>query len=199
MLSTARPTPLRFAGFLATALGGLLLGLGALRDWAVVGFPGDKAGNLDVSVRGLDLWEGKLALAAGMLVLVGMLAMRMVPRVGAKRNLGLGILVLGLAAAAVAAEAWLRSGSRFGGTDAVEKLAHSLVPKLNRPFSVILAQIQAKFANYLRVDVKPGLYLTIAGGLLCVLGGALGVAWAKRQGAAAEPPKAEPEAGSVGA
>lgn len=195
MRSDEDTTPLRVTGFLVTALGGLLVGLGALREWAAVGIPGDTGHHLDVSVHGTDLWEGKVALAAGVLALIAVLAMRMFAN--RRRLLGFGIMLLGFAGALVAAEPWIRSGSRFGGADATERLARSLVPKLNRPFSLILAQIRAKLASYLRVDVKLGLYLTIAGGLLCIAGGALGVAWAKRTSSSAmHPPEEEPEAGS---
>jgi hypothetical protein len=199
MRSDESTTSLRVAGFLVTALGGLLLGLGALGEWAVVGFPGDAAGNLDASVHGSDLWEGKLALAAGVLALIGVLLMRRV-KSRPQRRLGIGIMLLGLVGALVAAETWIRSGSRFAGTDAItkniENVARALAAKVGRPFPEVLAQVQAEIERQLRIDVKLGLPLTIIGGVLCLAGGALGVAWARGGNSdAGVPQEDQPEAG----
>src|SRR5581483_483762 len=59
ILSTARPTRLRLAGFLTITLGGLLVGVGATLTWATVE-------PFDTPTKGVDLWEGRVALLAGL-------------------------------------------------------------------------------------------------------------------------------------
>ena len=162
MLSTSRPTPLRFAGFLALALGGLGMGLGALLTWATVGFRGDLAHRLDVQTKGVDVWEGKVVLAIGVATLVGIVAMRLLSTVAARRAAA-AILVLGLLASDLAAVDALRAQSRFVPTGPMWRMAGELM-KLD-----------------LRVDLSPGIWLAIAGGALGVLGGALSLVWSRSE------------------
>jgi hypothetical protein len=96
ILSTARPSAIRLWGFLFLVAGAIVTGLGAVLDWAILGFPGDEQGTLDVAVKGVDVWEGKVVLASAALALVGMLAMRLVERTGTRRAIAFGIATLGV-------------------------------------------------------------------------------------------------------
>ncbi len=53
IVSTARPPMIRLAGFLALTLGGLLVSLGSLMDWATVQ-------PFSTPTGGVDLWEGTI-------------------------------------------------------------------------------------------------------------------------------------------
>ncbi len=189
ILSTARPTRLRVAGFLCLALGGLLLGLGSLQRWAIVGFPQDTAHRLDVPTNGVDIWEGKLALAAGILILVGVIVLRLVGATR-RRAIALGVLLLGVAATAAALEAWARSDEVFGGAGSLDRIARARASRLGKPFAEVLAQLQAKFATQLQIRIGSGMWLTMAGGVLGAAGGILSLAWAKRQSLPTDAPPA---------
>src|SRR3989337_1721714 len=78
-LSTARPSRLRLAGFLTLAAGGAMLGIGAIRTWGSVGLSAEVAptGAVAGAIPGIDVGEGKLALAAAAVVLIGILALRL--------------------------------------------------------------------------------------------------------------------------
>ncbi|HZD80432.1 MAG TPA: hypothetical protein VE646_10400 [Actinomycetota bacterium] len=75
LLSTARPTRLRLAGFLALEWWGRLVARGSLRTWATVR-------PFRTGTAGIDLWEGELTLALGLSVLVGVIVMRMLAAPG---------------------------------------------------------------------------------------------------------------------
>jgi len=180
ILSTARPTKLRFAGFLTLALGGMLLGLGALLSWATVGFTRDAQGALDLPTKGIDVWEGGLALAAGVATLVGMVAMRLLRERRTRQVVAAAIIVLGLAATALAASDALRADARFGGTGGLDAIAHNLSSHLDQPYAEVRAELERQYGADLRVDLKPGIFLVIAGGLVAAAGGVLSILWANR-------------------
>jgi len=176
--STARPTPLRLWGFLLTTCGALLLGIGCTQDWAVLGFPGD-GGALDVPVKGVDIWEGLVALAASILALVGTLGLRLLRSRDARRALALTVVSLGALAMALALAVAMRADARFAGDDGVEPVAASLAERLGIPVEEARSRLLEELDLALEVTLGPGLWLTMAGGLLVVVGGSLSLAWAK--------------------
>jgi hypothetical protein len=178
-LSTARPTPLRFAGFLAITLGGVLVGLGSLLDWAVVGFPGSS--ELDVATRGIDVREGVVTLAIGATVLVLMIVVRLLTTDRSRRVAAAAIVVLGLAAASIAAADAAGLQTRFAATDRLPAIARGLARALDLPAEQVLATLRAEFADQLRVDAGIGLWLVIGGGIAAAAGGVLTLAWARRE------------------
>lgn len=196
ILSTARPTRLRLAGFLCLALGGLLLGFGATRNWAVVGFPGDAKGTLDLPWKGTDVWEGTLVLAAGAAVLILTVVMRLLRGSRGRRAVAGLIAVLGIWGTAVAGFDAIRANERFGGRNGLDAIARRLADVINQPFGKILADMQQRYGRALRVHLGSGILLTLAGGVLTVAGGILSLLWAKRQtGGAPQQPLAEGDAG----
>jgi len=190
LLSTARPTPLRLWGFLVLAVGALVAGLGALLDWAVIGFPSDTAGELDVPVKGIDVWEGKVVLAAAVLALVGQLALRTIRGREPRRAVAFGLATLGALILAIALSVVVRADARLGGSEGLDTLAADLAEQLDEPVDAVRAQLEERFADQLTVDLGIGVWVAALGGILVDVGGALNLAWVRRQ-----PPSVETGAG----
>ena len=175
--STARPTGLRVAGFACVALGAVLAGVGATREWATVGFAGDTEHRLDVPWNGIDGWEGKVVLLAATSALVVMLAMGISGSEGTRRALAIGLMLLGLLCIALPVSDAIRAESRFGEVEGVDKLAKSVAFKTGFTEEIASKQLEALIDRGLRVEVSPGLWLTVAGGVLLVAGGGLSLTW----------------------
>lgn len=188
LLSTARPTPVRLAGFLALSVGAVAAGAGAVRDWAVVGFPEDAAGAADVSFRGTDVWEGKVALLLAVGALVAMLALRLAQTAATRKAIAALLIAFGLTATALPLADAARAEDRFGGVGGLDRIARGLAARLDLPEDVVREQLEERFEALLRVEVRPGLWVSSAGGLLIALGGGLSLAWAVRR--AVPPPEA---------
>lgn len=178
-LSTARPTPLRLWGFLLTATGGALAGIGAVLDWAVVGFPSDAQRALDVPVKGIDVWEGKVVLVAALLALVGTVAMRLATGGRARMSLAVAVVVLGAIAAALALSVALRPEARLGGGEQLDEMAANLSEQLGGDETALREQLEQRFGDQLRVELGLGVWLSAAGGILVAGGGSLGLSWAR--------------------
>ena len=190
MMSTTRPTGLRLAGFAATALGGLLVGLGSILGWATVtiGGAGGTTGLPPIDTKGIDTLEGKLALLSGVLVLVAIPAMRLARAVAGRRSWAILIIVAGLAATGLAAKDLSRPTDRFGDLG-FEKVVKGISDTTGLPLQGLENRFRAQAKKLTHVSLGPGIYLVIAGGLLAAAGGGLGLAWANRT---TSPPTAEP-------
>ncbi|MGZ8599482.1 MAG: Trp biosynthesis-associated membrane protein [Actinomycetota bacterium] len=195
-LSTARPTPLRLAGFLCLAAGAVAAGVGATREWAAVGFSGDALGAADVSVRGTDVWEGKVVLFGAGVALVAMLAMRMSASGATRRWLALLILALGIACTVLPVLDAVRAEDRFGGREGIDRLASAIAVETGQEVETVRDVLLEQLERSLRVEVGPGAWLAAGGGVLLLVGGALGLVWARR-GPATGPPV--PDQGASGA
>lgn len=187
VLSTARPTPLRLAGFLCLASGAIAAGIGATRDWAVVGFPQDEAGAADVAFRGTDVWEGKAVLLVAVTALLAMLALRLSQGRATRKALAVLLIAIGVVVAALPFADALRSRERFGGGGGLDRMASVLAPRLDLPEDVVRRQLEEQYGASLRVEVAAGLWLSAAGGLLLACGGVLSLVWASRGPATAPP------------
>jgi len=186
--STARPTGLRLAGTACVALGAIAAGMGATREWATVGFTADAEHAADVSVHGIDVWEGKVVLFAAVAALLVMLAMRVSGSRGTRRGLAIALIVLGALCVALPLADAARAENRFGGVEGVDRLAKTLSVQLGLPEDVVRERLKDLLAEDLRVEISAGLWITVAGGVLLVAGGVLGLAWVRRDGAAATLP-----------
>lgn len=178
--STARPTALRFAGFACVALGAVIAGVGATREWAVVGFAADVERAADVSVHGTDVWEGKVVLFATVAALLVLLAMRISGSGSTRRGLAIVLIVLGALCVVLPVTAAVRADDRFGGVEGVDLLARTLSVELGLPEEVVRERLSDLLEQDLRVEIQPGLWLTAFGGVLLVAGGILGLAWVRR-------------------
>lgn len=187
-LSTARPSPLRLAGFLCLAAGALLAGIGSTREWAAVGFLGDLERALDTSWRGTDVWEGKVVLLGAFLALLGMVAMRLAPPAGTRRAIAMLVIPLGLICAALPLVDAARAEARFGGEQGADRLVAEIAGAVGQPEEVVREQFREELEADLRVDLGPGVWMTVGGGLLLIAGGFLSFALVRRRGQSDRPP-----------
>jgi len=186
--STARPTGLRLAGTACVALGAIAAGVGATREWATIGFTADVEHAADVSVHGIDVWEGKVVLFAAVAALLVLLAMRISGSCGTRRGLAITLIVLGALCVALPVADGVRAKDRFGGVEGVDRIAKTLSVQLGLPEEVVRERLADLLAQDLRVEISPGLWITVAGGVLLVAGGILGLVWVRRDGANATVP-----------
>jgi hypothetical protein len=178
VLDVSRPTPLRLFGFVFTALGGLLIALGSISDWATVVFLGQTFP--DSATPGIDVPEGKLVLTLAVLMLVGIVAMRLARTIGIRRLFAGGICVAAAAAITVAAFDVVRADDRFGGY-AVDKLAEQLSASSGIPLEQARTRVEAFIGTEGSVDIGLGLWLVLSGGVLGLVGGLLDLAWVGQQ------------------
>jgi hypothetical protein len=171
MLSTARPSSLRLVQFVVTALGGLLMGVGALLTWATVSL-GPRAEG--VETKGIDTTEGVVVLVMAVLVLLSIPALRMAPSIAARRALVAFVLLASLAAGALTLWDLLAKDDRLG-LPALDERQREVADASGLPLPGI-KQLQALTF----VQLKPGIYVALGGAVLGVLGGALGLAWIRR-------------------
>ena len=191
IVSTVRPTRLRLAGFLCLAWGAVLAGIGATREWAVVGFPGDELGAVDVSWKGTDAWEGKVVLFCAVVALIALLAMRLTRSRATRRALAILMVVVGLACAILPILDGVDARDRFGGDRGVDRMAEVLAGQLELPEDIVREQLADQFELQLRVVVGPGLWLSAIGGLLLFVGGVLSLMWIRQREAAASPAQSQ--------
>jgi len=182
-LSTARPSGLRLAGALALVIGGALLGLGAASTWGSVGLSEqiDPDRAITAVIPGIDLWEGVLALAAAVAVLLGLVALRLVRRTSTRRLIAVGVVVVGFAAAALAATVALRIQDRLVQTEGLDAYAHALSDSLDLPFDQVRSDIEDAFLRDLLVETGSGVWLAVVGGIFAGIGGILSLAWVRQQ------------------
>jgi hypothetical protein len=158
-LDVSRPSGLRAAGFLLTAAGGFLIGLGAVGLWLTVGIPGESA---HTSIRGIDLPDGRVALVCAVLVLVTLVASRL----AGSRRARVTFAVLALVAALVAA-AWAIA-FLAAGDDRAAVVQTIGVPK----------DLWVRFGVFR--DLGLGVWLVVTGGILGAAGAVLTLSWARR-------------------
>ncbi len=185
ILSTTRPTKVRLLGFLCLASGAVLAGIGATRVWAVIGFPGDLQHAADAPVHGTDVWEGKAILLGAVAALVAMLAMRLAHSATVRRYLAVLLIAIGLATTVIAGVDAARATERLGGQAGADLYVTWLAEQTGLPPDVIRDQFTEQFDKALRVDLGSGIWLSLAGGVLLMVGGALSLAWIQQREAAA--------------
>ncbi len=181
MLSTTRPTSLRFVGFLTTLLGGGLIALGSALTWArvTIGQIGTTNTFPPQDTKGLDTVEGKVTLALGLFALVAIPVMRLTMSRRGRRIWAGGIVIAGLVAGGLALADATRSFDRFSQS-ACDRLARDIADKTHFPFEPVLERCEKQTAQRTDVALKSGVYMVVVGGLLGAVGGVLGFVWAGR-------------------
>jgi hypothetical protein len=177
--STARPTGLRLAGTACVALGAIAAGVGATREWAAIGFTADVEHAADVSVHGIDVWEGKVVLFAAVASLLVMLAMRVSGSASTRRGQAIALIILGVLCVTLPVAGAIRARDRFGGVEGADRMARTLSLQLGLPEEVVRERLSELLDQDLRVEISPGLWITAGGGVLLVAGGMLGLAWVR--------------------
>jgi hypothetical protein len=178
MRGSDRATTLRLAGFVLTVGGGALVVLGSLLDWISVGLRGDAAGGFTVSTPGIDLNAGLATLVLGAIAILGIVALRLAHSTTLRRLVAVGVIVVGLGAAGIGV--YEMSGARdrflFSG---VRAFAEHFTEEQGLPQNEQLAdQVREQLKKDGFVELKIGVYVVIAGGVLAAIGGALDFAWA---------------------
>ena len=191
MLAVVKPSPLRLWGFLLTVIGGALIAFGSIGDWAAITLGG---GTVNVvPTKGIDVWQGKVTLILGALIVVAILALRFV-RPERRNAMAIAIIVAGLAALALGL--WvlfaLKSVMRDPGVD-------ELVKVYGRQ-----QILDAMSKEGIAIEAQAGLWMTVAGGVLATAGGFVDLAWVRQKKIAGDsidpdtlPAKAEAEAASA--
>lgn len=146
--SIAAPSPLRLAGFLATALGALGLGAGAVLLWVSVPVPEGIGGNVEVAYKGLDIGGGKIAMFTALVLLVGLMALRGARSRTAEKVIAIVMIVAAVAGTLAAFYVLIFANSRYGLPDQ---------PSVTRGV---------------------GVFVSAAGGVVAILGALLDLAWA---------------------
>lgn len=191
MLTVTRPSPLRLWGFLLTVLGGALIAFGSIGTWAAVSL-GNSTQNA-VPTKGVDVWQGTVTLLLGVLIVLGILALRFVPPRG-RRVVAAGITVAAVLALAFGAWALGALGSivRDSGIEGLTRMAEQAGVPASRAAQLV-RQTLDRFG--IEVRAQAGLWITLAGGALALAGGAVDLAWVrqKRQLGTAIDPDTLPE------
>lgn len=176
------PTRLRVAGFALTAAGALIAGIGSTLVWTTAGLRQDAQGVLDLEYRGLDLLEGIVALVVAGATLAGLVALR---RLHGNSRVRGAVALLVAGAVLVALPVWvaLRAEGR-----AVEEIARvvSSTGGLTEEEAIQLVRTDPDLAVHSETS---GVVLSIASGVLVVIGAAVNLAWARRR---EDPLAAEP-------
>ena len=168
MLAVVKPSPLRLWGFLLTVLGGALVAFGSIGSWAAISL-GNSVENA-VPTKGIDVWQGTASLILGVVIVVGILALRFV-RPERRNAMAVAIVVAGLAALALAL--WvllaLTSVMRDPGVDELAKVYGRQ------------QVLQAMSTVGVAAKAQAGLYMTVAGGVLATVGGLVDLAWVRQK------------------
>src|SRR5438045_3314711 len=147
MLDVTKPTPLRLAGFIATALGAVLIAVGSLQTWVTISLAG---GSLSSPTPGTDLVDGKVTLAAGLVLLVGILALR-VAAGGARRLIAILLVVAALLALAIGVNDAVRLKSRFQPI-AVDRIAIAVARDHGLPIDAARTLVQEQAGRLIRTE-----------------------------------------------
>ena len=179
MRGIERPTPIRLWGFLLTVAGGAQIGFGAVLDWGKVAFHGTTVNA--IPTKGVDLAEGKAVLAAGVAVMVGILALRLLRSHGSRRLVSIGIITFSLAAGALTLSVVARSDSVFEPV-AIDAEAHHIFEQIGLPVDLARRRLlEVVQQEGIGVRYQWGLYLTLAGSAVGILGGVFDLAWVGRK------------------
>lgn len=178
MLTVVRPSPLRLWGFLLTVAGGALLAFGSLSDWAAVSLGG--SAEAAVPTKGIDVWQGKVTLALGALIVVGIVMLRFV-RPERRAPLAIALIVLGLLALGLAA--WCTSALDTVVTDTgVDALVQTVVGEFGIAADEARRLIQEAMTEAgVEVQAQTGLWITLAGAILATAGGIVDLAWVRHK------------------
>jgi hypothetical protein len=183
MSQTERRTPT--AGIVAI-VGGALLAVGSFLPWAEVSGSGES-----VTAKGLDGSDGYITLAAGLIAVVtGLLMLR-----GTRRAVAVVAVLVGLVGGGLAL---------YDALTAKDSVLDAAAEELAPSFGVSADQVRAALdqavdSGQLGVSISIGLYVVMAGGLVTIVGGVLGLRQALTEPAAVTPatttaPQASPSA-----
>lgn len=153
--------PTSVAGILGI-VGGALLALGSFLTWAEV-----TGGGTSVTAKGVDGSDGYITLVAG---LVAVVAGTMMAR-GARRVLAVLVILAGIVGGGIGLYDALTAKDSV-----LDAAAEELAPAFGASAERVRAALdQAIDAGQLSVSISIGLYVVIAGGVVALVGGILGL------------------------
>lgn len=176
------PMRLRVAGSVLTIVGALMAGIGSTLAWTTAGLRLDTQGVLDLEFRGLDLIGGIIALVVAVLTLGGLTLFRRASG-RARERLGVGLLFAGAVTMAMPLSVAIRAEER-----AVEGMAKVAAQTGGLRIEEATELIREDPSLAVRSELGPGIWLTVAGGALVIVGTAANLAWTRR----GEPAVVEP-------
>jgi hypothetical protein len=168
---------LRLAGFLAAALGGALVCIGALLPWVRTGLEG-MPDAFSPTYYGVDLPDGLVVLALGVVMLACLGITRALTHARATRVAAGVLIAASILAAVVAGASTATAPTRFEG-DAVADVLADLGPG-----GTATAEQRTEVERLMEVRLAQGPFVALGGGALGALGGLLVLSWARREGAA---------------
>jgi hypothetical protein len=168
------PIRLRVAGSVLTIAGALIAGIGSTLAWATAGLRLDTQGVLDLEFRGLDLVGGIIALVVAVLTLGGLALFRRATG-QARERLGVGLLLAGVVIMAMPLSVAIRAEKR-----AVESMARVAAQTGGLTIEEATELVREDPSLAVRSELGPGIWLTLAGGALVVVGTAANLVWARR-------------------
>ena len=177
------------SGTAAAALalaGGAVAALGSLLGWAKA-----SVGASSFTAKGIDGWEGKVTIVAGVVMLVAGIS-ALVGSEGARARLRTSALVGGIAVAGVGIYTALTATDQI-----VDSAASQIAAEFRVPEQQARATIEAALDHgLLDLSFQIGLYLVIAGGVLGIVAGI--VALASGEPVPTMPASATPRSGLTG-
>ncbi len=177
MLAVVKPSPLRLWGFILTVIGGALVAFGSIGNWAAITLGG---GTVNVvPTKGIDVWQGKVTLILGAVIVIAILALRFV-RPERRNAMAIAITVAGFAALALGLWALLalKSVVQDTGVDALVKILVGLGISATRAREQVLRTMSREG---IEVKAQIGLWMTVAGGVLATAGGFVDLAWVRHK------------------
>jgi hypothetical protein len=170
MLKIERPTQLRLFGFVLTVGGGALIAIGTLLTWASVDYKGITSEEL-----GVDLKPGIVCLAAGVIAILAIPALRVMHSIPLRRAISIAVVAVGLVAIVLGVrEVSIKDHLLFTG---IRTFAEAIHQHSGLPAKDLATQIRAGLQKSGSVDVGIGLWITIAGGVVALVGGVLDLMW----------------------
>jgi hypothetical protein len=195
-LNASRPTALRLWGFVLLAVGALVAGYASVLTWVTVGLRQEP--QVSPEIPGLDTIDGKIVLAAAVVMLVGVIATRMVsPAV--RKAVALVVLAAAIVVIVVAAAFLIRATDRFEAVDS-DVLVEKIAEVTDQPVDTVrrqMEQVVAQLGGF--TDIGPGPWVALGGGIVGAAGGVLLVAWSRRTAMPAASTEAGTEAAAIDA
>ena len=168
-------------GGILAIIGGALLAVGSFLPWAEVSW-----GGTSVTAQGIDDSYGYFTLAAGSFALVVGIVMRR----GAKRELAVLAVLAGLVGGGVGLYEALTIRDSV-----LDAAAEQLAPSFELSTEQVRAALdQAIETGQLGLSISIGLYAVIAGGVVALVGGIVGLGGSPSEPAAAETSSVAPAA-----
>jgi hypothetical protein len=162
MLTVVKPSPVRLWGFLLTVVGGAAIAFGSIGNWAAVSLGGSTENA--VPTKGVDLWQGKVALVLGASIVIAILALRMV-RPERRNVLAGGITLFAIAAAGIAVWCLVALDSLVHDTGVDQAIA-----AFGR---------QAVTDRGIHLEQQSSVLVVLAGGVVATAGGLVDLMWVR--------------------